>query len=458
MKDRSTSLLLKTLTVALACAATSAIAAGPTPIFTTVTSSPTSLVPGGGGIRFTSFDRPFGSTNGNWLILCDTDAVTTSDGVVMMKQNANPIGIAVREGDTLGLPAGETHGTFQTYMGINNAGDWAFGVNADGTAPTAADQYIMSVTAGGTASVVAKEGSAAGTTGVNYSLTLNAAHIQSNGQIGFKGTLSGATATNQALFQNTSPNYTTFAQKGVTVPGSQTGTPQLINTFLDNQYFTSANGANSLYRATLAGPTATDNVVVFNGNVVLQEGVDGPTASASLMVSTNLQAYMDQAGNWFARGSNADTIDWVVRNGTLIAEIDQPVIGGPELWDDASFPAGFFLTAGNSLGNYIVGGVTNNADPLLNGVLVYNGSQVVVRESDPVDLDNNGLFDDNVFFNTFGNDDAFLDDFNVLHFTASLKDGTGAAVGTGYFSMVVPEPGSIALLLIGGMLLANRRR
>ncbi len=142
-------------------------------------------------------------------------------------------------------------------------------------------------------------------------------------------------------------------------------------------------------------------------------------------------------GDWFVRGNNdISEQDWVYSNGAVIAEGGAPIFtGATELWDDTSFSDLFFLHVGDSNGNYVIGGVTDNANTLLNGVLVLNNQEVVVRESDPIDLDNNGVFDDDAFFDTFGNDDAFLDDSGFLYIVATIKDGTDTRIGQGVFSI-----------------------
>ena len=75
-----------------------------------------------------------------------------------------------------------------------------------------------------------------------------------------------------------------------------------------------------------------------------------------------------------------------------------------------------------------------------------------------VDLDGNGLLDDDVFINTFRDDDAFLTDDGVLYALVSLKDSTGAAAGQAMITYVIPEPGTLALLGMGGFLFLRRRR
>ncbi|HEY6563141.1 MAG TPA: hypothetical protein VIY86_01470, partial [Pirellulaceae bacterium] len=165
-------------------------------------------------------------------------------------------------------------------------------------------------------------------------------------------------------------------------------------------------------------------------------------------------------GVWFARGPNADTIDWVVRNGAVLAATDQAVPGGMagEMFDDAIFTATFFGMTGNGVGDYVYGGVTNAADLNANAVLVFNNTSVLLREGDAVDLNGNGLADDNVFLSVFNNEDAFLTNDLRYHFTADLRDGAGTALGQAFMTLTIPEPSSIAIALGAGLLWWRRRK
>jgi hypothetical protein len=150
---------------------------------------------------------------------------------------------------------------------------------------------------------------------------------------------------------------------------------------------------------------------------------------------------MDFAGNWYARGNNDTTEDdWVVRNGTVIAEVGGPIFtAASELWDDTTFGDCFFMHTGDGQGNYVVAGVTD-AVATANGVIVLNNTTVLVRESDPIDVDHDGLFDDDAFFNTFGNDKCVLNDLGEFYFVASIKNGAGTVFAQGFFKLQAYNP------------------
>ncbi|MBK7877751.1 MAG: CHRD domain-containing protein [Planctomycetes bacterium] len=105
-----------------------------------------------------------------------------------------------------------------------------------------------------------------------------------------------------------------------------------------------------------------------------------------------------------------------------------------EVWDDRDFSDAFFLHVGDSQGNWVIGGTTNG-NSTRNGVLVKNGTTEVAREGQPLDIDGNGLFDDDAFINTFGNDDAFLRDDGTFVFVATIRNAAGTQTGHGVFQV-----------------------
>jgi hypothetical protein len=62
-------------------------------------------------------------------------------------------------------------------------------------------------------------------------------------------------------------------------------------------------------------------------------------------------------------------------------EIRGQILPQVETWDDATFADGFFAMTGNAAGDYLVAGLSNAPDAV-NGVVVLNGSSVILREGD----------------------------------------------------------------------------
>ena len=407
-------------------------------LFTNLSGHPTSAVPGLMGTTFETgnFDRIFVSPNGNYVFSATTSLPAEEDEVIILNGN-----MVLREGTSAPWTMGENVGLIDTKLGINDAGTIVFATNTDGN--TESDEYIVRRTSDGTFTTVAREANSASpplASGTFWGFSLTNPVISSSGQMGFVAeSLMGLPAnTNEALILGN----TVLAQKGVTVPPGQSGNEFIENFGLDD-FWINEDGSKYMYTGDLTGSTSTEDVVVVDGSVVLQAGaiIAGSGFVSPIAANAITRIHMDPAGNWYARGSNVNLDDWIVRNGIVIAKLGDPITpGSSEVWDDTEYLPGFFLHVGNTLGEYVLGGVTDSATGE-NGVLVFyglGGANVIAREGDPIDLDGNGLFDDDAFFDTFGNDDlgaGHLDDNGVFYIVATIQNAEGLTIGQGVFRM-----------------------
>lgn len=407
---------------------------------------PSNLVPAGAGVpagtafRLISsgkaFDRVYRSPDGSrWIISAFTSLATHVDQIIIVGSGTSGATV-VREGTAFGSPNAELIQLIFRKMAITDAGQYTFAQNSFG--PTAADQYIVKWN-GAAFVIAAQEGQPVpGVAGEVWGGTLDSASITNAGTVGFVGLGTvGALPTTEDGFCML--GNTIVAQEGVTVPGGQAGGGTLgwegINT--DDAYF-SADGLHHMIVGHLTG-TVNDYIVVIDGTVVLQEGIVVPGSgyiSAIAADTTGLREQLMMAnGDWFVRGSNLDMMDWVVRNGAVIAETDAPIAtGSTELFDDNlfAFEACFFFMQGNNNGDYVIGGVTNAADLNANAVLVLNNQTVIAREGDMVDINDNGINDDDAFISVFNNDAGFLTEDGWLYFTADLRNGLGTNIGQAF--------------------------
>ena len=168
----------------------------------------------------------------------------------------------------------------------------------------------------------------------------------------------------------------------------------------------------SILATQVGQPTTSDAVLVVTGRVRVQEGnpVPSDTATVDGIFAHGILANHD----WIARGSILGGGAWAVRNGTLLAKTGG-VIAGAETWG-----ATFYALAANNAGDWAMTAKTSSADPAADEVLVLNGTQVLLREGDPIDLDGNGSMDDDAFVGR-GNNTLVAFDANNL---AIADDGT----------------------------------
>jgi uncharacterized repeat protein (TIGR01451 family) len=416
-------------------------------IFSTIPASPTSLVPGGGGTRFSStggIGKPMPSPNGSrWIVSVDTDAPTATDEVLLVGQ-ATTFAVAAQEGITA-MPTGfviDTSG-FDAVYGINNSGQYVFSGNDTNTV-TAADE--LTVRFNGTVfELVSREGDVCPAFAPSaYGTTTGSATIDEQGRVSFYTNIAGLPTTQDtALLFNNGNNVA--AQEGVTVPTNQATGPFTYRTFdtgatLNLGYFQDGVAGNFIATGNVndSSTPSRDEVFVVNNRVVVQEneilagsGFTSPTDD----LSPYDQVSIAPGGNFVVIGDNNDDQDWVIAGDSsgafnVVAVRDNPITPGNTIvWAEAGFPATFFSAAVNSRGDYVVGGLTSEPNALSNAKVVLNGRRVVISENDPVDLDGNGQFDDDTYIRTFRDETMYLTTCRQLVFVARLRNGNAALCG-----------------------------
>ncbi len=197
-----------------------------------------------------------------------------------------------------------------------------------------------------------------------------------------------------------------------------------------NSFYTTPDGMHWMAEGDVNAPPTNPRVLVRDGVAVLQE--NEPVAGSGLLLGDISQSVLLANGDWLARGrDNSGTgttpPDWAVRNGVLIAMTGDPVFAGATIdWGDT-----LYAVAGNTAGDYLIAGRSTGPEAS-NDMLVLNGSQIILREGDPVDVDGNGSFDDNAFIGRGVNTLAFmatsllhLTDSGVVYAVVHLRDAAG---------------------------------
>lgn len=445
------------------------LAQSPAAIYSTVTGQANSNVPGIAGLRFSSFDRPQGSQSGiNWIMLARTDSGSTANDALYLT-GAGALGaVRVREGVTEIEPGRTAENMSDRRVSILDDGRYGLSLNLTGATT---DDQVGVLGNGPGLSVEFREGQPiAGIGGTFWGSAFGDTTIDTTGKLAVRATSLGglpATANAAVLLKN---GDISAAQRGFTIPSGGVSA-QTINTFAFGSVYTSADASSVLYKADLNGPTATNQILAVNNAIRIQEGValSGLPSTVSNIISENMTAN----GDWFARGENLDDQAWIVRNGVTIATSGAVVPGGlpGESWSNVPWNVAngntFGLHTGNSLGDFIIGGFTNTADTTRQYAIVLNNSTVVLREGDAVDLNGDGLLNDDAFYDVTGLTGAsldnkvsnfFLTDDLWLYGIIDLRNSAGADIGEAFVRFQIPTPGAaLSLGALAGLITRRRR-
>ncbi|HYD00381.1 MAG TPA: GC-type dockerin domain-anchored protein [Phycisphaerales bacterium] len=425
---------------------------------------------GGTPRQLATIYRAFTSLDGNWIVLRGdlTSGGSEANGVVIVGHNTGSawtFSIVAHEGPTntapdATLPASRIDSnTFGNIQGINNAGEYVYSCrlrNQNGTPADTSDDVlnwaVVKGTVAGGVSMVIKQGDAATAaelSGRTYNI-LSSSTIQNNGTVSFAATLSGTSATNAAFLSDN--GALVRAQKGVTVPGNAA----TVLDFLDSDdqsdgrgFMVSADGNHWIGTGEVQSPNTTDdNVVVVDGSVAVREGfpVGAFTDAAGWATFGSQQvpwAQMLADGTWFIHGFNPATPgfnqgqDWVMRNGTLLTSTGAPIVpASTETWSDSVLQRTFFLEAGSG-DAFVVGGLTNRSaaangtDTATDGVVVYRGTEVLVREGAPVEvISTDGSQTVSTRYLNLINDNRSFVAGGTLYMAATLRNATSVCNGS----------------------------
>ena len=412
-------------------------------IYTNITGHPTAQVPGVPGEEFRSPLVPFltlyGSpSGGHWVFKAFTDNPSSSDNDVIVVGSETVGSVVAKEGQASPI-GGLTYGFMDSDCGINESGRYIFGNRLSGGS-SSTDEILFKFD--GTSLVTAaREGDAApdlfdpGVAGDElFGNSLNSAHILNDGTAGFKAD----------QIQNIATDYESALYLGSTVV-LQEGTSAetlvggaVYDSFVGlsgNTFSSNFDGSSWIVEADVEDGLGTVEAVVVNSNVEFRDGdlLPGSTSPVESISS------VDMAGNgdWFATGVFLNDRRWAVRNGAIIAVTGQSITTAE---GQEQFSGSILDANGNSGGDYYVIAETDNPDVSANQVIVLNGSLVIARTGRLVDLNGNGLPDDDAFIETFTANDSFLsDDLNddtvddrALYTFATLRNEAAATLGNAF--------------------------
>ena len=393
---------------------------------------------------YTSWVGMFRSPNGERFIFnANVSGSTTTNRLVIAGPVATPAAreAVVRKGDRIA----DTMRTFNIIdpPRINDAGQYAFWTNSGGSgSPTIFFLTGTVGTPGHTARAAIGE-PVPFLPGATYSNGFSSALLDNTGRFGFLASITEASVVTQAVvFDNA-----VIAREAdpTTAPDTLEGAPSgNWASFASRRVHVDATGENFCWLGDIDNGTDETDVVAINNTAVLQEDFGIP-GEATDFVQSITSVWYEPSGDWFLRSTlqdetvaTTDNVDFVIRNGAVVAQRDKPITPGATttVWDrtEVATTQGFLFHVGNNRGDYVVAGNTRNTtDGTHSAAVVLNGDTVVARRGDRLDVDGDGLGDDDAFLLGFkaetGPGMAFLTDDGELWMIVDVRNGAGADIG-----------------------------
>lgn len=406
-------------------------------LMSSVGTSSSSVVPDSalGGARFVTAAMPLGRAyvspgGGHMAFSARTSAGTEfSNDALFAVNGAGVVRLIAREGVTLLTETTAVRGIgaampFQSLMGVNDDGRVVFGA-------TDASQLGFAALWDGTgfATLARQDGGVAAIgTGVTFASGAFACQVDRAGRPYVLARLAGngITGSNDTLVLRSGLDI--LVRSGQTVPFDQDGgTEAPVRSVLavgsggEQALAVDATGGRLLYRGALALADPTkDEVLVVDNAVVVQEGVVlAGSGFASPVRGSVATARFSGDGAWLAMGANRDDSmsgsHWVAREGRVIARRGEVITAcANERWVRGAADGPFVAVAGNVRGDVAVVGSTDESEAAGNAVLVINGSRVLARAGEALDLDSNGLLDDGAYLEQFKADHLELTDREAI--------------------------------------------
>lgn len=415
------------------------VVVGRSTIYTKIATSPSSVVPGAKDLsgapaltNFRALEDLIMSPDGSlWVLKARTQQGSDLETILMMGSGTSGSAFVQEGQPIIGGTPGELYDFFGSSLGagrFNTLNEFAFAARARGGSASTF-QKVIRWTGGSNFSIPFAMGSSI--TGLidtgfsgdeTFGNSLGSVHLLDSGTIGTQDSSiqNIATTRRPAIMYN----QASFHQSNVTSVTNLAGTGiEVWRSISPNTFSSSADGSSYIAAGTVG--TLSEAALVVNNRVVMQANqlIPGTTVTFAAVFNNDMKSN----GDWYARGDDPADNDWAVANGLLVAKTGDPIgPGAGENWG-----AGFSAFNINGNGDYVLVGDTDSSDPAADNVVVVNGV-VVLREGDPVDVDNNGLFDDDAFvgrgtntLSAFEPNDWVLTDGLDLYGFVNLRNGAG---------------------------------
>ena len=407
-------------------------------VFSEIANHPSSILAGVPGVQINYVGPPSISPDGSHYgvhvgvdsFIFESDEYLVLDGTVLVQEGSIPSW----------SPGGLEISWFQPGFKVDNSGTLTFAGELQ-TFPSGSFDFLASINPSGTYQLEALEGTQLVGAPAGWMAQDLDGVVQTNAGIGYHSYTLGVPQGQRYMFML---DGNVFLQAGATAPGGQlTGLNEAWDVFSRHRFETTSDSLQYVVDGTIQGSNDTDDVIVRNGLVVAQEGFPLPGDDPQRIVTNRLWAWhMADNGDWMAGGGyengQSGDIDWIALNGKEVAREGQPITAdSPLIYRDL-----FFSATCNAVGDYLIGGRVQ-APNTSNTVLVLNGNRLIAQEGDPVDLDGNGLFDDNLFYANFGSGGPVLTDDRRVLFNGEFRNAAGTNMGT-FLAIIDLQEGVIA--------------
>ncbi|MEZ6233362.1 MAG: GC-type dockerin domain-anchored protein [Phycisphaerales bacterium] len=439
---------MRTCAIAALAGVASIACANPEVIFTSIPTSPTSLIPGGGGARFrsplVSMLDLYSSPSGNaWVFKGFND---NADGDIMMVGSGATIRIlAATEGDAL-QGTGFTFGFFDSDCSINDNGVAAFGNRLVGATATT-DEVLLRWTPAVGALLMHQESDAApglidapGQFSGDETLgnSLNSPVILASGDFAFRADLINNLASDRdaALYMGN----TVLMQQNTPLLGQFYDAPVASTLRL------TPDGAHWMAEVDTTVGLGTTDALLLDGAIVIQNG--DPLTTLALPVDAIFDNDLLPNQSWTARGDFPGDNDWAVKDGVVAFVTGDPIqtaLGTEHVGDAIS------VFRANLAGDTLMVCNTDNPFSDRDTVMMLNDDTELAREGDPVDVDGNGLPDDDAFIATFGANDAFFGDDGFVYFLCTLRNESQTSLGSAFLRVQIDAGGCAPDLTTGAI-------
>jgi hypothetical protein len=464
LSRRASSVLAVTASVAgLALSAHAAVQV----LHTKIPTSPTSLVPGAKDLagnpvvtNFRAMELLRVSPDGNHWVMKSRNQLGSDLETQLVYGTGNTRIMLAQEGQPIpGGAAGELYDFMGSIVGrFNENNEFAYSARARGGLASvfqkvirwdSVNGYTLRFQMGDLISGCVDNGGANPAGDELVGNSVGAIHLLNDGRIGAHDTSVTQIFSSfrpvlmyKAAGAGNAGSIDAFKQRTAWTLASLGGFGNLAVTGISDTFLTTPDGAHWGVTGTYNNGLDALNFFVFDNIVRLQTGELIP-GSSGLIANTFIGFEVTPDGSWHVRGGTAaittpvaiPVLGYAIRDGVTIATAGGgPVAGSPITPGNAEqwFGTAFTAFNGNNAGDYVLAGKTNNANAAIDDVIVVNGNRVILREGDPIDVDGNGLFDDNAFVGrgvntntSFVGDTIFITANREVYAVINLRDGAG---------------------------------